>query len=146
VRRFEEHTTIQAPAAKVFDYVSDFTRHGEWSGHELQVTRTSEGPIGVGSTFSTVAKLFGTQREQSTITDMTPNSAFGWDSTGALGKAHHSFTLREHDGSTDVAKSAELTEPTFLAKMTGWRLSKDIPKALRSDLEKIKATLEGAGS
>lgn len=142
MKRFEESTTIAAPAGTVYDYVSDFTRHGEWSGHELQVTKTSDGPIAVGSTFSTVAKLFGTQKEQSTITEMTPGKAFAWDSVGALGTAHHSFTLTEQDGATVVTKSAEIVEPKFLAKMTSWRLSKDIPRALTSDLEKIKATLE----
>jgi uncharacterized membrane protein len=146
VKRFEETTTIAAPASSVYAYVSDFTRHGEWSGHELQVTKTSDGPIGVGSTFSTVAKLFGTQKEQSTITETTPDSSFAWDSVGALGTAHHSFALTERDGGTVVRKSAEIVQPKFLAKMTSWRLSKDIPKALTSDLAKIKAKLEGSGA
>jgi uncharacterized membrane protein len=142
MKRFEETTTIAAPASTVYEYVSDFTRHGEWSGHELQVTKTSDGPVAVGSTFSTVAKLFGTQKEQSTITEMTPGTAFAWDSTGALGRAHHAFSLTEQDGKTVVRKSAEIVQPTFLARLTSWRLSKDIPKALASDLQKIKATLE----
>ena len=142
MKRFEESTMIAAPASSVYAYVSDFTRHGEWSGHELQVTRTSDGPVAVGSTFSTVAKLFGTQKEQSTITDLTPDTSFAWDSTGALGRAHHAFSLTEQDGKTVVRKSAEIVQPTFLAKMTSWRLSRDIPKSLASDLQKIKATLE----
>jgi uncharacterized membrane protein len=142
MKRFEETTTIAAPANTVYDYVSDFTRHGEWSGHELQVTKTGDGPIAVGSTFSTVAKLFGTQKEQSTSTEMTPGKAFAWDSVGALGRAHHSFSLAEQDGGTVVRKSAEIVQPKFLAKVTSWRLSKDIPKALTSDLAKIKTKLE----
>jgi uncharacterized membrane protein len=142
MKRFEESTTIAVPASSVYSYVSDFTRHGEWSGHELQVTKTSDGPTQVGSTFSTVAKLFGTQRETSTITEMTPGTSFAWDSVGALGRAHHSFSLTEEGGATVVRKSAEIVEPKVLAKMTSWRLSKDIPKALASDLAKIKATLE----
>jgi hypothetical protein len=125
--------------------VSDFPRHAEWSGHELQVTKTSEGPTAVGTTISTVAKLFGTQRETSTITEMTPGKTFAWDSVGALGRAHHWFGISDEGGSSRVSKGAELVQPTFLAKVTSWRLSKDIPRNLTSDLEKIKATLEGAG-
>ncbi len=143
MKRFEESTTIAAPGSTVYDYVSDFARHGEWSGHQLQVTKTSDGPAQVGSTFSTEAKLFGTQRETSTITEMIPGKSFAWDSAGALGRAHHSFSLNEQDGATVVRKTAEIVEPKLLAKMTSWRLSKDIPKALTSDLQKIKATLEG---
>ena len=36
-KRFEERVTINAPADKVFELVSNFTRHGEWSGHRLEV-------------------------------------------------------------------------------------------------------------
>ena len=89
--------------------------------------------------------VFGTQRETSTITEMTPGKAFAWDSVGALGRAHHWFGISEEGGSSRVSKGAELVQPTFLAKVTSWRLSKDIPRNLTSDLEKIKATLEGAG-
>jgi len=144
MKRFEERITVQANAGRVFDYVADFTRHGEWAGHGLQVTKTSEGPVAVGATFSTTAKQFGTQREKSTVTELTPGSVFAWDSTGALGRASHRFTLSEDSGSTTLTKSAALVEPTFLAKLTSWKLSRDIPKGLQSDLANIKAHLEGS--
>ncbi len=72
MKRFEDRISIQAPAGRVFDYVADFTRHGEWAGHGLEVTKSTDGPVAVGTTFSTTAKLFGTQREQSTVTEITP--------------------------------------------------------------------------
>lgn len=142
MKRFEERITVDVPADRVFAYVSDMTTHGEWSGNGLQVTKSSDGPISVGTTYATTAKQFGTQRETSTVTEMTPGSAFGWDSVGALGRAHHSFQLSGDGGSTQVTKSAEIVEPTFLAKVTGWKLGKDIPAGLRRDLDRIKAHLE----
>jgi uncharacterized membrane protein len=142
VKRYEQQITIQVPTLTVFDYVSDFTRHGDWAGHGLEVTRDGDGQVQVGSTFSTVAKQFGTQREHSTITELQPNSTFGWDSRGSLGVVHHRFSIADAEGGSSVTKSAELTEPSFLAKMMGWKLSKDIPADLHSDLEKIKAHLE----
>jgi len=72
---FEARTKISAPAQTVFDYVSDFTKHGEWAGHGLQVTKDSDGPVAIGSTFSTVAKQFGTQREHSTVTELEPGGS-----------------------------------------------------------------------
>src|SRR2546427_779580 len=87
MKRWEKSITVSAPIDNVFAYVSDFSRHGEWSGNELQISREDGGPVGVGSTFSTVAKQFGTQREKSTVTQMTPPREFGWDSTGWLGPA-----------------------------------------------------------
>ena len=142
MKRFERSITISAPADKVFAYVSDFTRHGEWGGHGLAVTRDGDGPIAVGSKFSTTAKNFGTQREQSTITEMNPPKEFGWDSVGALGRVHHWFSLSEGAGETTVTKGAEISEPTFLAKMTMFKISKDMPKGFESDLANIKAKLE----
>ena len=126
----------------MYDYVADFARHGEWAGNDLQVTPSTVGPVAVGSVFSTTAKQFGTQREQSTITEVSPGSAFAWESKGALGLARHRFSLSGDGVSTTLTKSAEIVEPTTLAKFTSWKLSKDIPKGLHSDLANIKAHLE----
>jgi uncharacterized membrane protein len=146
VKKYEEQITINAPADKVYAYVSDFTRHGEWGGHELAVTKDGDGPVAVGSTFSTTASLFGTQKEHSTITDMAPNTSFAWDSKGSLGTAHHWFTLADAGGTTTLTKGAEFTDPSTLGKMMSWKLSRDVPKGFRSDLANIKSTLEAAGS
>jgi uncharacterized membrane protein len=144
VKRFEERITIGATADRVYDYVADMTTHAEWSGNGLQVTKSSDGPVAVGTVYATMAKQFGTQREQSTVTEMTPGRTFAWDSMGALGRAHHAFALDGEGGSTIVKKSAQIVEPRFLAKMTSWKLGKDIPSGLRRDLERIKAHLEGS--
>lgn len=142
MKQYEEQITINAPADKVYAYVSDFTRHGEWAGHGLTVTKDGDGPVAVGSTFSTTASQFGTQKEHSTITDMTPNTTFAWDSKGSLGTAHHWFALADTGGTTTVTKGAEFTDPSTLGKMMSWKLSRDVPKGFRSDLANIKAKLE----
>ena len=142
MKRFEDQITIKASADRVYDYVADFRRHSEWSGHGLQVSPMDGGPVAVGSTFSTTAKQFGTQHEQSTVTELSPGHVFAWDSTGGLGKASHRFAMAEDEGSTTLTKSVELVQPTFLAKVTSWKLSSDIPKSLHSDLVNIKARVE----
>ena len=142
MNRWEKSISIAAPIDSVFAYVSDFSRHGEWSGHDLQVSRADSGPVQVGTTFSTVAKQFGTQREQSTITQMSPPHEFGWESTGALGRVHHWFSLSEGTGTTTLVKGAEFVEAKLLAKMTMFKISRDIPKGLESDLSKIKSAVE----
>ncbi|MEX0985485.1 MAG: SRPBCC family protein [Actinomycetota bacterium] len=146
MKRFEERITIVAPADRVYDYVADMATHAEWSGNGLTVTKSSDGPIAVGTVYATTAKQFGTQREQSTVIETTPGRTFAWDSVGALGRARHTFGLSTDAGSTTVIKSAEIVEPTFLARVTGWKLSKDIPVGLRRDLERIKARLEGSAA
>ena len=143
MQRFEERIDVAAPVDRVYAYVSDMTTHEDWSGNGLKVTKETDGPVAVGTVYATTSKQFGTQRERSTITEMSPGRAFAWDSVGALGRAHHAFALEGNGGDvTHVAKSAEIVEPKFLAKLTGWRLKKDIPEGLRRDLERIKAHLE----
>jgi uncharacterized membrane protein len=144
MKRWEESIAISAPADKVYAYVSDFTRHGEWSGHGLTAAKVGDGPAGVGTTFATEAKQFGTQRERSTITETSPPQKFAWDSVGALGLFHHWFSLRESGGTTTLSKGSEMAEPKFLAKMMSKKIAKDQPKLLRSDLENIKTKLEGS--
>ena len=144
MKRWEDRISVQAPAGRVFDYVSDFTRHSEWSGNGLEVKKESDGPAAVGSTYSTTAKQFGTQREHSTVTEFTPGRAFAWDSRGALGRVHHWFSMSEDGGATTLTKGAEMLEPTFLAKITSWKISKDIPSGIHRDLENIKAKVEGS--
>ena len=112
----------------------------------LEVTPEKDGPVAVGSVFNTSAHQFGTQREKSTVTDLEAGKLFGWDSTGALGKVHHWFALSGNGGSTEVTKGLELVQPSFLAKMMGWKIARDSPKGLRADLEKIKASVEGSAT
>jgi len=141
-RRWEEQIDVKAPADTVWPLVSDFTRHSEWGGHGIQATKTSDGPVGVGTTYATTAKQFGTQREHSTVTAFNAPSQFEWDSKGALGMVHHWVSLSQAGDVTTVRKGAELTAPSFLAKLTGGRINKDLPKGLRADLENIKAKSE----
>jgi Polyketide cyclase / dehydrase and lipid transport len=144
MKRFEDRTTIRATADRVYVYVSDMTKHGEWAGNGLEATKSTDGPVAVGTVYATTAKQFGTQREHSTVTEMTPGRAFAWESTGVLGRAHHGFAISPDGDSTNVSKSAEIVEPSFLAKMMGWKLGRDIPAGLHRDLERIKANVEAA--
>lgn len=146
--RYEESTTVNAPVEKVFDYVSNFVRHGEWSSHGLQITREgADGPVAVGTAYSTVAKQFGTQREKSTVVELSRNASFAWESTGALGLVRHWFTVAGANRSgTTLTKGFELLKPTFMGKLFTFRVKRDAPKNLRADLERIKSKLESSSS
>ena len=42
---------VRAPLQPAFAYVSDLTRHSEWSGGELKIEAVTPGPIAVGKEY-----------------------------------------------------------------------------------------------
>jgi uncharacterized protein YndB with AHSA1/START domain len=42
---------VNAPLQRAFDYVSDLTRHPEWSGGELKIEALTPGPVAVGKEY-----------------------------------------------------------------------------------------------
>jgi uncharacterized membrane protein len=49
--RGETTIMLQVPSTVVYDYLLDFTRHPEWVQNLSRVTKVTDGPIGVGTTF-----------------------------------------------------------------------------------------------
>ena len=56
--RFKQSVMINQPAERVFAFVSDFENDPPWSG-VTQVRRTSQGPLGVGTTFQVRQRFLG---------------------------------------------------------------------------------------
>lgn len=53
--KFEESVVIERPLEQVFAFVSDPRNDTEWSEEIAEVRQTSEGPLGVGTSFRTSA-------------------------------------------------------------------------------------------
>ena len=52
---------INAPPETVFNYVSDLTRHPDWSGGKLKIEALTPGPAGVGSAYNSYGEVAGQQ-------------------------------------------------------------------------------------
>lgn len=50
---------IERPAEVVWDYFTDVSHDPEWNPSAIKSRRTSDGPLGVGSTFHVVRKMSG---------------------------------------------------------------------------------------
>ncbi len=53
----ERSVVIHAPVEVVYDYVSDFPRHVEWNHQPIEMTKLTDGPVGIGSKFRTQEQL-----------------------------------------------------------------------------------------
>jgi len=142
-----QQITINAPAEKVFNYVADISKHGEWGnpGQKLQVEKTSDGPIGKGSTFKSVAHQFGTQHDIVTITEYVPSQKVVYESQGKAGQIRHSFEITPAGSGVQVTKGFEAVKAgfpfmLFLPVVQAFVL----PGALKGDLERIKAKVEAS--
>ena len=51
--------TIDRPPAEVFEYLANFETTAEWDPGIVTATRTSDGPIGIGSTFDLISDFRG---------------------------------------------------------------------------------------
>ena len=139
----ERQTTINAPVADVFTYLADFPRHSEWAAHSLQIQQTSEGPVGMGTTFTSVGHQMGRDHsDQVTITDFVPNSRIAFESVGEVGRMRHHFLLQEEGGGTRLTKGGEVLRAALLVKLLTPILRFMIPASFEGDLKRIKAKLE----
>src|SRR5215510_10217844 len=96
---------IQAPLAKVFQYVSDLTTHPEWSGGELKIEPASPGPVAVGKEYSSRGEV-ATQKDrpnQLRVTEYEPPHKFGFVANDPdFGDVQHIFTFTEQGNAVMV--------------------------------------------
>jgi uncharacterized protein YndB with AHSA1/START domain len=142
--RFEQQITINAPAGKVFDYVSDMSKLTEWGSFSHEVRQTSTGPLGVGATFDTAGKQFGKHTDKVTVTEYEPGKKFVVEAKGDAGHVRNWFELEDLGGSTRLTKGQEFIAPALSTKIFSPVVRKVAPKGIMKDLERIKAKIEGA--
>ncbi len=68
--------TVNAPVDKVFEAVSDLTRHAGWAAHDININAETEGPVAVGHKYS--SGKTGKKLDRITVTDYSPNERFGF--------------------------------------------------------------------
>jgi uncharacterized protein YndB with AHSA1/START domain len=141
--KYSAETTIDAPPEAVFAYVADVERHPDWGSHHNAATRRGGAAVGVGTVYDTINHQFGEQKETVTVTDYAPSTLFGFDATGVLGVAHHTFELSPSGAGTRVVKSMQMKQPKLLARLSSPMIAMQQPKAMAEDLRRIKAKLEG---
>jgi uncharacterized protein YndB with AHSA1/START domain len=140
--RFERQIHVEAPPEKVFDYLADVARHGEWAAHGLEVRQVSEGPVGVGTAYTTTGRQFGRHTDQVTVTEYVPGKRFAVESTGDAGRVRNWFELAEEAGGTRLTKGMEVLEPALPTRVFAPVVRRVAPKGLEADLRRIKERLE----
>jgi uncharacterized protein YndB with AHSA1/START domain len=136
---------IAAPPETVYEYLLDFPRHAEWTtpGHDVSITRTSDGPTVVGSTFVSEAHQFGSQRDSIEVTELAPNRLVAYGVTMKDGNTFgHRFELEPTPAGTHLVKRFESRKLNLISTLTLPVGMVVAPKMIAHDMERIKAHVE----
>ena len=99
---------VHAPLQKAFDYVSDLTRHPEWSGGELKIEALTPGPVAVGKEYRSRGEVAIQKDRPNTVqvTELSPPQTFAFAAIDPdFGKVTHVFSLAEQDGSILITRT-----------------------------------------
>jgi uncharacterized protein YndB with AHSA1/START domain len=138
---------VRAPRREVFDYVSDLTRHPEWSGGELTIEALTPEPVGVGKEYISRGQVAVQKDRTNTVrvSEYDPPRCFSFVARDPnFGRVIHEFTFHEQGDAVLVRRVMTLTlRPmlAFLFRLVIYPLvgRPSMEKALRS----LKKKLEG---
>jgi hypothetical protein len=128
----EESIEINAPAEKVFALTTDAAQWSRWHSAIPEAEQTSDGPVGVGTTFKGITRLMGQSIPwTATATEYEANRKFGKniDSGSVFIKQHNTYTSKP-SGTTFTM--------TYDMKCSGcmWILSPLLVSAMRKEMKK----------
>lgn len=102
------HVLVRAPLQKAFDYVSDLTRHPEWSGGELKIEALTPGPVAVGKEYRSRGEVAIQKARPNTVqvSEYDPPRRFAFEAQDPdFGTVTHLFTFDEQDGGVLITRA-----------------------------------------
>ena len=99
---------VNAPLHQTFDYVSDLTRHPEWSGGELKIEALTPGPIAVGKEYRSRGEVAVQKDRPNTvrISAYEPPHKFGFVANDPdFGDVSHVFTFTQQAGGVLIERA-----------------------------------------
>ena len=106
--KFESSIVINRPVEEVFALLSNQENNPKWQAESLEVKKTSDGPIGVGTTFHSVGQFLGRRIEgESEITEYEPNRKYAGKSKSGSIPFESWTTFERVNGNTRIDFKAE---------------------------------------
>ncbi len=138
---------IKAPPAKVFDYLADVARHGEWgsSDDRMKIAAEKSGPPAVGARYMADALLNGKQNKSVvTITDLEPPRRIAFDAEDSNSVFHHEFILTPEGDGTRFERRVTMTKGPFYFPLVLTIFKSTVVKNYDGAMQNAKARLESA--
>ncbi len=135
---------IDAPAEKVFDYVTDVARHGEWAANELVIRRDPGPDHGPGARFTSQVKLMGEITAHGVVIEEDRPERFIYEVEDSSGKWRWTMALqRQAQGTLLSHRFERIRAPLWVLLIQTWLLYPFVGRpAMQKGLANIKAQVE----
>jgi len=138
----EESVEIKRPADKVFAYTTDAKSWPKWQSTIPEAEQTSQGPVGVGTTFKGTIHMMGlSMKWTAKATEYEPNKKFGKTITcGSLtNEQHNTYDPIEGGIKFTIVYNMKIGG---LMKLISPMIVSSTRKALKKALSNLKGILE----
>jgi hypothetical protein len=139
---FENIVTIRRPAQDVFAFLADFENVPRWNHAIESTTKTSPGPVGVGSTYRQIRSEPKRSEEGFEVTVFEPTRRLTVH--GEIGPFHArvEYVLEPMEGATRITNGVELEPASAVSKFIAPLASSRVKAAVAENLETLKEILE----
>ena len=140
--QFENTVTIRRPAEDVFVFLADFENVPSWNHAIQSITKTSPGPVGVGSTYRQIRSEPSRSEDGFEVTVFEPTRRLAID--GEIGPFHArvDYRLEPIEGATRLINGVELEPSSAVSKLLAPFARSRVKAGVAENLDTLKQILE----
>jgi len=139
---FELTIVINRPIEEAFGFLSNLENDIKWRSEWVETRKTSEGPIGVGSTFCLTGEFLGRQIPTVyEVIEYEPNRSAAWKTVSGPLPLTFQRTFERVEGGTHFTIRYEAEVRGFF-KLVMSLLARTVKRQHQRDLRKVKELME----
>ena len=140
--QLDKSVLIERPVEDVFSFISNFENESEWCEEVVRTQKTSDGPIGVGSTFTDHVEFLGrTMKSSYEILAYDLNKTVSIKTSSGPVPFVATYSFNDADGVTKLAILAK-AEPRGLFKLATPIIRRQLGKQWDRNFANLKRLLE----
>jgi carbon monoxide dehydrogenase subunit G len=140
--QFAQSVLIERPVDEVFSFISDFENEPAWCEEVVRTQQTSEGPVGVGSTFTDHVEFMGRTMESAyAVLDYQPNESITIETSSGPVPFVATYSFEDAGGATKLAIAAD-AEPGGFFKLASPLIRRQLDKQWERNFANLKRLLE----
>ncbi|HEY3213646.1 MAG TPA: SRPBCC family protein [Actinomycetota bacterium] len=142
---FENTVTIERPAEAVFAFLADFENVPTWNYAIEETTKTSRGPVGVGTRYRQIRSIPRRSEEGFEVTVFEPMSRLAIQGQIGPFRTRASYELTPMAGGTRLTNKVNLEPTSGVLRLAAPLAVPRVKAAVAQNLGKLKQVLEGDG-